>query len=176
MTRLQTARADFKMYLMVLLKDLEMSAIKVAGMATSRADPGKVLSLLKDPVTWPLWSMFKSGELQRPGRGEQLGVGAVRVFRTPTTCATEEVVELVPGRRLSYVLLSGMPFRDYRADVDLAPLPDGGTSIRWQSSFYAKYPGTGWFWRMVMNRVLQHTAEKLAAGAEDPAIVAAVQS
>ena len=71
MTRLQTARADFKMYLMVLLKDLEMSAIKVAGMATSRADPGKVLSLLKDPVTWPLWSMFKSGELQRPGRGER---------------------------------------------------------------------------------------------------------
>jgi hypothetical protein len=98
------------------------------------------------------------------------------VFRTPTSCATEEVVELIPDRRLSYVLLSGMPFRDYRADVDLAPLQDGGTSIRWQSSFHAKYPGTGWFWRMVMNRVLKNTAEKLAAGAEDPAIVAAAQS
>jgi hypothetical protein len=77
---------------------------------------------------------------------------------------------------VSYVLLSGFPFRDYRADVDLAPLPDGGTAIRWQSSFYAKYPGTGWFWRMVMNRVLKNIAETLAAGAEDPAIVAAVQT
>lgn len=153
-----------------------MSAIKVAATATSRADPGKIFSLLKDPVTWPRWSMFKSGELQRAGRGDRLGVGAIRVFRTPTSCAIEEVVELIPDRRLSYVLLSGMPFRNYRADVDLAPLPDGGTSIRWQSSFYAKYPGTGWFWRMVMNRVLRNTAEKLAAGAEDPVIVAAAQA
>ena len=153
-----------------------MSAIKVAAMATSRADPGTVLRLLKDPVTWPRWSMFTSGELQRAGHDDRLGVGAVRVFRTRTSCATEEVVELVADRRLSYVLLSGMPFRDYRADVDLAPLPDGGTLIRWQSSFDVQYPGTGWFWRMVMNRVLKHTAEKLAAGAEDPAIVAAVQS
>ena len=118
--------------------------------------------------------MFKSGELRRAGRGDRLGVGAVRVFRTPTSCAVEEVVEIIPDRRLSYV--SEFPFRDYRADVDLAPLPDGGTSIRWQSSFDAKYPGTGWFWRMVMNRVLKNTAEKLAAGAEDPAIVAAVQA
>jgi uncharacterized protein YndB with AHSA1/START domain len=157
-------------------KEIDMSAIQVAAMATSRADPGKVFALLKDPVTWPRWSMFTSGELQRPGSGERLGVGAIRVFRTPTTCATEEVVEFVPDRRLSYVLLSGMPFRDYRADVDLAPLPDGGTSIRWQSSFDAKYPGTGWFWRMVMNRVLKNTAERLAAGAENPAIVAAVQA
>jgi hypothetical protein len=29
---------------------------------------------------------------------------------------------------------------------------------------------------MVMNRVLKHTAEKLAPGAEDPAIVAAIQA
>jgi hypothetical protein len=35
--------------------------------------------------------------------------------------AREEIVELIPDRRLSYVLLSGYPFRDYRADVDLEP-------------------------------------------------------
>jgi uncharacterized protein YndB with AHSA1/START domain len=173
---LTDGHVDLKLYLVVHFEEMDMNPIKVAAMATSRADPGKVFRLLKDPVTWPLWSMFKSGELQRPGRGDRLGVGAIRVFRTPTSCATEEVVELVPDRRLSYVLLSGFPFRDYRADVDLAPLPDGGTSIRWQSSFYAKYPGTGWFWRMVMNRVLKNIAETLAAGAEDPAIVAAVQT
>ena len=153
-----------------------MSAIKIAAIANSRADPGKVFALLKDPNTWPLWSMFELAELQSPGCGDRLRVGAVRIFRTRTSCAREQIVELVPDRRLSYMLLSGMPLRDYQANVDLAPLPDGGTSIRWQSSFDAKYPGTGWFWRMVMNRVLRNTAEKLAAGAENPAIVSAVQS
>jgi hypothetical protein len=43
-----------------LLQELNMSAIKVAATATSRADPGKVFGLLKDPVTWPRWSMFES--------------------------------------------------------------------------------------------------------------------
>jgi Polyketide cyclase / dehydrase and lipid transport len=159
-----------------LSEEIDMRAIKVAAMATSRADPGTVFRLLKDPVTWPLWGMFVSGELQRPGDSDRLGVGAVRVFRTRVSVATEEVVELVPDRRLSYVLLSGLPLRDYRADVDLAPLPDGGTSIGWQSSFDVQYPGTGWFWRMVISRVLKGTAQSLAAGAEDPAIVAAVQA
>jgi hypothetical protein len=43
-----------------LLQELDMSAIKVAATATSRADPGKVFGLLKDLVTWPRWSMFES--------------------------------------------------------------------------------------------------------------------
>jgi hypothetical protein len=56
-------------------------------------------------------------------------VGAIRVFITKVSRAREEIVELIPDRRLSYVLLSGYPFRDYRADVDLEPTGDGGTVI-----------------------------------------------
>ena len=55
-----------------LLQELDMSAIKVAATATSRADPGKVFGLLKDPVTWPRWSMFESASsvaMVRDARG-----------------------------------------------------------------------------------------------------------
>ena len=79
--------------------------------------------------------------------------------------AREQVVELIPGRRLSYVLLSGFPFHDYRADVDLEPV-EGGTLIHWRSRFEIQQIGLGWFWRLFMTLVLNTTSQRLAAAAE----------
>jgi uncharacterized protein YndB with AHSA1/START domain len=138
--------------------------IRVAAAATSSADPARVFALLKDGSTWPDWTMFDSFELERPGRDEPYGVGAIRVFITRVSRAREEVVEIVPDQRLGYVLLSGFPFRDYRANVDLEPLPGGGTSISWRASFNPKY--LGWFWRLFMTRVLATIVAHLAAAAE----------
>src|SRR5438067_46868 len=103
------------------------------------ADAATVFRLLVDGVTWPTWSPLGSFELERAGnppagadRGE--GVGAIRIFRTRRVTGEvinrEEVVEAVPNRRFSYILLSGLPLRDYRADIDLEPV-DGGTTIHW---------------------------------------------
>ncbi len=58
------------------------------------------------------------------------------------TSLREEIVERVPERRLSYMLLSGLAIRDYRADVDLRPTADG-TEIRWHTTFRSKLPGVG---------------------------------
>ena len=85
---------------------------------------------------------------------------------TALTRSREETVELVPDRGLSYALLSGFPFVDYRADVDLSPGTDGGTSIDWRASFDPKYPGTGWFWRLFMTAVLRKVASDLADAAD----------
>jgi hypothetical protein len=76
------------------------------------------------------------------------------------------VVELIPDKRLSYILLSGFPFLNYRADVDLAAIEGGGTSVDWHACFAAKHRGTGWFWRRFMTAVLRRVAADLAAGAE----------
>ena len=103
-----------------------MSIIHVAANARSKADPEKVHALLAVGSTWPHWAMFDRFELERPGRDEPFGLGAVRVFITKVSRAREEIVELVPERRLSYVLLSGLPLRGYRADVDIAPEASGG--------------------------------------------------
>ena len=51
----------------------------------------------------------------------------------------------------SYVLLSGLPVKDYRGDVTLEPV-DGGTRITWRSTFQPKVPLTGWLWRRALHR------------------------
>jgi carbon monoxide dehydrogenase subunit G len=75
------------------------------------------------------------------------------------------VTELIPDQKLSYELLSGMPLRDYRADVRLTPAGEG-TLITWASSFQCVF-GTGWFWRRFMNGVLSKMAGQLAVAAEN---------
>ena len=128
--------------------------------------------LLRAGTTWPTWSGLGSFELERPspdgdgaggeGGGAAEGVGAIRVFRTRPYVNREQIVELVPGGWLSYVLLSGTPLRDYRADVDLTPTAEGA-EIRWHSTFTAKTPGTGWYYRWFLDRFLQQTVDGLAA-------------
>ena len=115
--------------------------------ATTTADPATVYALLRDGASWPTWSPIESFELERPGAGEPEGLGAVRVFRGGRVVGRDEIVELVPDRRFSYAHSSNLPIRDYRADVDLEPTPDGGTAIRWVSQFDPKVPGTGWLLR-----------------------------
>ena len=70
-----------------------------------------------------------------------------------------------PPHRLGYDLVSGLPLRDYHADVTLTPDGDG-THIRWHSTFSAKVPGTGTLTRLALQRFVADTAERLARAAE----------
>jgi hypothetical protein len=132
----------------------------------SPAEAGAIYDLLVDGAAWPRWSKFDSFELERPGEGGGDGsVGAIRVLRLGRRVTSrEQIVELIPGRRYSYLYLSGLPIRDYRADVDL--LPSGaGTTIQWHSSFRPKIPGTGWLYRLALRRVIRDTATRVATHA-----------
>lgn len=129
--------------------------------AQSTADADTVYALVESGETWPTWTGLGSFELERPGEGAREGVGAIRVFRTWPFTTREEIVERVPGRRLGYALLSGMPLRNYRANVDLTPNAEG-TAIRWHSTFDAAVPGTGWFWRLFLGRFIRDCATGLA--------------
>jgi len=137
----------------------------------SPQDTRALYALLSQGATWPEWSPLDSFELERPGEDGGEGLGAVRVFRTGRTTSRERLVELVPGRRLSYVLLSGLPLRDYRADVDLTPA-EGGTDIRWHSTFRPKVPGTGWIYRRALGRFIGDMVRGLAAATATPPPVA----
>ena len=87
-------------------------------------------------------------------------------FRTGRTTSREEILEYEPGRRSSYSLLSGLPLRDYRADVDLTARPDGGTHIVWHSAFSSARFGTGWLYRSILQRFIAQTAKMLAEASE----------
>jgi len=132
--------------------------------AHSAAPPRALYPLLVDASTWPSWSPIDRATVDRPGaRGP---VGEIRRFQTGRTTSVEEVVEVDPDRRLSYILLSGLPLRDYRADIELEPEADG-TTIRWQSRFHPARPGTGWLYRLILRRFLQRMANGLAEAARD---------
>lgn len=135
--------------------------MELAVRATSPAAPETLYALVADGTTWPDWAPMDSFTLERPGESGGESVGAVRVFRTGRHVSREQIVELVPGRRLSYVLLSGLPLRDYRADIDLLPEP-GGTVVSWRSRFRPKLPGTGWIYRAALRRFIQRCADGLA--------------
>jgi len=128
------------------------------------ADPATVHALLLNGESWPTWSPIGSFELEREGDEEREGIGAIRVFRTGRVASREQIVDLVPDRGFAYTLLSGLPLRDYRADVRLTPDGDG-TVIHWHSSFHPGRPGTGWFYRWYLQRFIARVVRGLAAHA-----------
>ncbi len=132
--------------------------------AWSAAPPEVVYRFLAEGATWPVWSPIDSFELQREGNSGGESLGAIRVFKTGRATSVEELVELRPDRRLSYILLSGLPIKDYRADVDIEPR-DGGTAIQWRSTFHPKIPGTGWLIRRGLGKFIKRSVDGLAAHA-----------
>lgn len=140
-----------------------MGRKRIEALATSGTDADTLYRLLLHAETWPSWSALDSYELIRPGSPDPDGVGTIRLFRTGRSRSREEVVEAVAGKRLSYVLLEGLPLRGYRADIDLTRRGDGGTQIAWHSSFEPKWPGTGWLYRKVLAIFIQRCVDGLAS-------------
>jgi hypothetical protein len=130
---------------------------------SSEASPAAVYAALRDGSTWPEWTTIDSFDLERPGEltddGTPEGLGAIRIWHTGRHTLREETVELVPERRFSYVVLSGLGVKDYRADVDITPT-ERGCDIHWHSAFDAKVPGFGGIYR----RALQKATERFVAG------------
>jgi hypothetical protein len=134
---------------------------RISVYATSTTPADVLYGLLKDPVTWTSWSPMDESGPAEPAPDDPNGVGSTRTFRSGRVRGIDRVVELIPGRRFSYVHLQGLPLRDYRGDVDLEPTPDG-TRIHWHVEFKPKVFGTGWFWRLGLRRFLQQMADGLA--------------
>jgi hypothetical protein len=77
----------------------------------------------------------------------------------------EEIVELVPPVRMSYIMLSLWEgARGYRSTVEVVPDGRGGTDITWRSSFEPVIPGTGPIVRTVLRSAVAGLARRLAAG------------
>ncbi len=101
----------------------------------------------------------------QPGADEPEGLGAVRGFRSGRVAGRDTLVELIPDRRFAYTHVSNLPVRDYRADVDLEPTPDG-TAVRWVSTFVPKVPGTGWLMRRGLDSFVAGLTHGLARHAD----------
>lgn len=136
--------------------------------AETTAPVETVWHLLSTVDAWPTWSRHKLARLEREGSPDPDGVGAIRVLgidpAKPDKVNREEVVAFDPPTHFAYVLLSGLPLDDYRADVTLDALPGGGTRITWESRFDT-HGVTGWFWVLVTKSVVKRWTADLARGA-----------
>jgi hypothetical protein len=131
---------------------------------TTTGSPADVFALLIDGSTWPEWSPIGSFELEKQGAGTPEGVGAVRVFTTGRIRSRELVVVAQPNELFSYVLVSGLPVRDYQAVVTILPRDDGSV-IHWRSTFKAKIPGTGWIYQRQLSAFIGRALNGLSAWA-----------
>lgn len=136
-------------------------AQRIDARAHTTASPAAVHALLRDGATWPEWGTVETFALERAGADGGETVGAIRNFRTGRYFMREQIVEIVPDRRFSYALLSGLALRGYRADIDLVPA-GGGTDIHWHTTFRAKVPGTGWIYRRTLQRITEEFVRGLA--------------
>ena len=91
-----------------------------------------------------------------------------RLRQAPVT-NLERVTELVPNERLAYELVSGLPFENYRAAVNLSDGADGGTDITWRAEFDVKAKVRGNISRKLLERFYPDIVQRLARGAEQSA-------
>jgi uncharacterized protein YndB with AHSA1/START domain len=146
----------------------ESTSAGVRRVAVDRHSPAPVSAvwpLLADAATWRDWGPFVVSRYEREGEPPPDGVGAIRRLGVPGFTSREKVVVFEPPHHLAYVLLAGLPVRDYRADVTLTPAPGGGTDIAWRSTFRTARAATGWFWQLVIERSLASMATRLAKAA-----------
>ncbi|MCK2240859.1 MULTISPECIES: SRPBCC family protein [unclassified Crossiella] len=138
-----------------------MAVQRIEVRVRSTAAPAAVYALVRSGPSWPGWAPFTGFELERAGESGGESVGAIRLFRRGKRTTREQVVELVPDRRLGYTLLGGLPLREYRANIDLEPAGTG-TEIHWHSSFRPRVPGTGWLYRWALTTFIRRCALGLA--------------
>jgi carbon monoxide dehydrogenase subunit G len=132
--------------------------------ADSTASPAAVWELLADATTWTGWARFNKASYLVEGVPAPHGVGAVRRFHVRGLRSKETVLVFDPPKQLAYDYAGSLPIRDYRAEVTLEPQGDG-TRITWHATFTSKLPLLGPLLRVVITRVLQDVASRLAVAA-----------
>jgi uncharacterized protein YndB with AHSA1/START domain len=138
----------------------------VEATARSSAPRDAVWRVLADGRSWSEWGEWQTTEYEREGDPAPDGVGAIRRFTLRRVTTREQVVLFEPPSRFGYELLSGIPVRNYRADVTLTDAGDGGTNIHWESRFDARFRGTDALVRAGIAKVLRDISKQLAVAAE----------
>ena len=121
-------------YMFHLVQRRSRRRLSVEAEGVARAPAVAVWRLVSDATSYPEWGPWSDAGYYRHGANVPGGTGAVRWFRHGRATTVEEVIAAEPGTRLSYIVIGGIPVRNYRADVTLSPVADG-TQVRWQASW-----------------------------------------
>ena len=126
------------------------------------ASPERVWDLISDHRGWADWAGAREVVLRSEGDPAPNGVGAIRVMRGGGLAIEEEIVRFEPPHVMGYRIAAGLPVKNYEAEIRLEPGADGGTHLRWTSSFDSRIPLTGPLLRLVLTRTLSTMAAALS--------------
>ena len=117
-----------------------MGTLHVEAEQSAQAAPGIIWALISDVTTYPRWGPWSEAAYQRPGDTSPRGTGAVYRLRSSRRyglrrpVSVEKILDAEDERLLAYTVIGGIPVRNYRAEITLAPAA-GGTRIRWAASW-----------------------------------------
>jgi len=135
-----------------------MSQLSVEAEGTTRAGPEVVWSLVANANSYARWGPWNDGGYRPPAAGPSQE-GSVQWFRYGRrTTSVEQILEVDEPRHLAYKVVSGLPVKNYRADVTLTPTSSGGTTIRWAASWDKTLMGS-----LVQRKLAQLYPEVVAA-------------
>ena len=150
-----------------------MSKLSVEAEGATRAGPEVVWSLVANANTFPRWGPWNDGGYRPPSPGPS-HEGSVQWFRFGRrTTSVEQILEIDELRRIAYTVVSGIPVKNYRAEVTLTPSSTGGTSIRWVASWDKTLMGS--MVRRKLLRVYPEIVAALVAAANQQAVSSARQ-
>src|ERR1700722_5556668 len=124
-----------------------------------------VWPLVGEAARWKDWSWMTHSSVIREGVPAPDGVGALRRFYVGPGGSREEVVVWDPPHHLGYIGRSGLPVRNYRADVYLLG-ENGGTTVTWQGHFDELMPFSGRAMKAVLHRITSGFATQLCRYAD----------
>jgi carbon monoxide dehydrogenase subunit G len=106
-----------------------------------KATPDQVWAVLAEHEGMASWGPGMKVSLTTEGAPDRNGLGCVRKISAPgpAPAIVEEITRFEPGQVLGYKALSGVPFKNYRGEVALAP-DGGGTRIEWTLSADERVP------------------------------------
>ena len=126
----------------------------------------RVWEILSDHERMPDWaSPIRTVTLERAGRPERNGLGAVRRIEAPLQKMREEVIAWDPPRSFDYTMLSGAPVRTHHGRLEVSP-DGGGCVVRWHVTFTPKIPLTGTAMALTLNLAFGRMLAGLAAFVE----------
>jgi len=111
-----------------------MSQLSVEARAETKAPVELVWSMVSDATRYAVWGPWTESGYQSPGVEDPKGVGTTRWMKLGRTRTVEKILEFEPVQRIAYTVVSGIPVRNYRAEVVLNS-NSGGTAIRWSATW-----------------------------------------
>jgi uncharacterized protein YndB with AHSA1/START domain len=156
-----------------------MRQLHVEAEGTTLAEVDTVWALLADANTYAQWGPWNDGGYDPPANGPSQP-GSVQWFRFGRrTTSVEKILEIDAPSRIVYIVMRGIPVKNYRAEVTLTPNDTSGTSIRWAATWENTLMGRlvhrklQTIYRQVMDALVAETERQHAAdGSEQPGIEA----